>query len=178
LLQAGEILDAMDTDKDGKVSATEWVEGVSTLTKDLSQEDFKHLLCALLYSSKQTMDYCGLKDYEPINNVQYLKSTLGRHLERGLATVCSKIAAEHATIASKKLWDSDGCLPESYQPPNPVRLLAEWLQQNNAYTEFPHDDPRELDWSSHIPWESLNLDRQLKILFYHLDCNNSGCVPG
>jgi hypothetical protein len=158
------------------VSVAEWVEGVSAMTKHLTQDEFKHLLYALHYSDTQTVDYSSSNDFEPINSVEYLKSALERHLKRGLATVCSQIAAGHAAIASKKQWDADGCLPEGYLPFNPVRLLAIWLQQNNPYTETVNDDPRELDWSSRIPWERLNLERQLKSAFYHLDRQNSGYV--
>lgn len=176
LLQAIELLDALDTDKDGKVSAAEWVDGVSAVTQHLTQNKFEHLLYALRFSDTQTVDYCSSKDFEPIDSVEYLKSAVERQLKRGLATVCSQIAAGHATIASRKHWDADGCLPEGYLPFNPVRLLATWLQQNTLCTEIVNDDPRELDWSSCIPWESLTLERQLKAAFHHLDRQNSGYV--
>lgn len=148
------------------------------VTDSLPLLAFHHMMCAITQSAELPVDMHPQADtiQHPAANSAYLTAAVAQYLEKGMAAILQQMAERHATIASGKLWDEDGYLPANYKPGQPVRMLGEWLRDHNPYQEVVVDDPRELDWSTAVPWDDLSLERQFKIVFHHLDKETTGCV--
>jgi hypothetical protein len=177
-MQTKLLLQELDSDGDGRISAEEWRCGLLQHTEHLSAQQFERLLWAMWNSSgatiSLTMDDCQAQ--HPMNNTDYINSTFAKQLKAGLEATLKEMEDQQVLVASKKLWASDGYLPEHYTPGQPVRVLGEWLHENNPFVAIKASDPRQLDWGLSIPDSQLDLESKYKIAFHHLDASHCGCA--
>jgi hypothetical protein len=168
----------MDRDGDGLISLADWTESLSSVCAASTAGDFDRAICAILHGATLPYDVDPVKTLPryPISNQQYLKDTVYQVLKHGIAEVIEYMAQQHIMVASQQLWDSDGHLPKGYVPPNPIRILGQWLKDYSKQTL--EDDIQAADWSSGVPWKCLTFRMKLRAVFGHLDRPPTGCALG
>jgi hypothetical protein len=177
-----QLLLELGADADGRITRQQWCSAMLALCATLSCADFDRVIFAIHKSTQSTVSLGTSADEPsyPVNNAAYVASALGKTLEQGLIATLRKMEEHHTLIASKQLWDADGYLPQKYKPERAIRILGEWLRNNNPYAapSSGHVDPRELDWGPQVPVKHLGVGDMFTIAFHHLDETSSGCAAG
>jgi hypothetical protein len=179
VLQARDLLKVLDQDSDGVVSLSDWTTSWEPLKASASDEDFAHIMCAVLHGLHMPVDSNPAKKHPhyPCNNREYLTTNIAPLLEQGLAATLEVMAEAHMMAASRELWDEDGYLPHKYKPPCPVRFLGEWLQARQKPPPPPEEDPLQCDWGYSVPLHEMTRTMKIKAVFLHLDRPQTGFAP-
>ena len=178
VLQADACMEILDMDEDGRVSQGDWLNSLLESTQSLPLATFHQVVLAITCASLHQINSDAEPAHvHPINNSQYIMTSLGEQLQEGIAAVLGQMQDRHTVLASKQLWASDGYLPEQFVPTRPIRMLGEWLRDNCSAGAVPeHKDSDVADWSVEIPWASLTLDGKIQVVFQHLEEDNRGCA--
>ena len=117
------------------VTLAEYVDSLLFLTGFMEDDEFETYALNILEGRGDAMLDDAPAYQHPGGCRLYLEGEVVPSLRRGLEALVAEIGADRLRVAAGRDWEADGPFrPPKWYPLNPMRWLADWLDDNNPNT--------------------------------------------